>query len=57
MIKNFLHAYVWAKRHKIGLLLPKEVVAIMPYLQKGTSFIDIGAHAGSWSVPLAKGVP
>jgi FkbM family methyltransferase len=55
--KSWLHALVWSWRHLRGHYPADEAVAIAPFLQPTDDCIDIGAHAGSWSVPLAKLVP
>ena len=52
-MKSYLHALVWTKRHWQGIYTAWEVAFLKKYIRQTDVCIDIGAHAGSWSVPLA----
>jgi FkbM family methyltransferase len=54
MIKEWIHAIVWAKRHWGGVLTAPEVRILTKYIERTDTFIDIGAHAGSWTVPMSQ---
>jgi len=54
MLKEILHAIVWAYRHKTGQLVPTELATIAPWVQQGDTCIDIGAHGGAWLFPLSR---
>lgn len=52
-----LHALVWAIRHARKRLLPPEWDAVNELLTPCEWVIDVGAHAGSWAVSLARRYP
>ena len=56
-IKIWLHAGLWRWRHWRGRYLAEEAAAVSPYVGPGDICVDIGAHAGSWTKPLARMVP
>ena len=53
-MKTYLHALIWTKRHWQGLYEAWEIAYLKQYLKATDVSIDVGAHAGSWSVPLSK---
>lgn len=54
MLKETVHALVWAYRHLSGKLLPPELGVIAPCIKPGDICLDIGAHGGTWLVPLSR---
>lgn len=54
MSRSWLHACVWAVRHWRGTYLPVEARALVRLLNPHDVAIDVGAHAGSWTVPLSR---
>ena len=54
MIKQFLHAVVWTKRHLTGQYDVGEVAIMAGFIRPNEICLDIGAHAGSWTRPLSK---
>jgi FkbM family methyltransferase len=56
-MKTTLHAVLWWWRHRRGRYLAEESSAIQPLIHATDICLDIGAHAGSWTLPLAKLVP
>jgi FkbM family methyltransferase len=55
--KTWLHAGVWLWRHLRGRYAAEEAAIISSFVAKGDICVDIGAHAGSWTRPLARMVP
>jgi len=55
--KECLHAALWLTRHVAGRYGTEELSAICHLIQASDICVDIGAHAGSWTRPLAKLVP
>ena len=53
-IKEIIHGIVWAKRNFLNEYKVKEIDVIRKYLRDDDICIDVGAHAGSWSIPLSK---
>jgi FkbM family methyltransferase len=56
MIREWIHAVVWFQRHLRGRMPVPELAQILPLLNPADTVVDVGAHAGSWSVPLARRV-
>jgi len=66
-MKKIIHSLVWFYRYKKGKIdreireiLSKVTIQdmyIKDFISKDDLIIDIGAHAGSWSVPLSELVP
>src|SRR5580704_8562929 len=56
-LKIFFHSRVWKWRHSKGVYVAAETIVIERLLMPTDTCIDIGAHAGSWTLPLAKMVP
>lgn len=54
MLKEVLHATVWTYRHMTHQLLPPELPTVTPWVNKGDTCIDIGAHGGAWLFPLSR---
>ena len=54
MIKLFLHAVVWTKRHLTGQYDVSEIAIVARFIGPEEICLDIGAHAGSWTRPLSK---
>jgi FkbM family methyltransferase len=55
--REFLHTLIWVKRHALGQMPADEVRALAGYLTPTDSVLDIGAHAGNWTVALSRMVP
>lgn len=53
-MKQALHAVVWMTRHLRGVYLPPEWAFVARHLSRDSVAVDIGAHAGSWSVPMSR---
>jgi len=53
-LKQFLHSFLWLKRHLFGQLKVDEIKVIKKYLKADDTFLDIGVHAGSWAIPISK---
>lgn len=53
-IKEIFHGIVWAKRNFLNEYKVKEIDVVKKYLREDDICIDVGAHAGSWSIPLSK---
>lgn len=56
-LKAWIHAVLWLLRHWRGQYQAEESVVISPMLARDDVCVDIGAHAGSWTRPLARLVP
>ncbi len=54
LVRAQLHGAVWAKRHRLRQLVDADLERLRPYMVDGTTLIDIGAHAGSWTVPMSQ---
>jgi FkbM family methyltransferase len=57
MIRETLHALLWAKRHTLGQMPVQEHAFFKRLINRDDVCIDIGAHAGSWTVPMSRWVP
>ena len=57
MLKEWIHALVWYQRHLRGTMPVPELAQVLPLLNPADTVVDVGAHAGSWSVPLGRRVP
>lgn len=57
MFREWLHAVVWYQRHVRGKLPVPELDIIRPLVSPDDTLVDVGAHAGSWLVPMSKWVP
>ena len=55
--RELLHVGVWTKRHLMHQTPVPEAAVLTAYLKPTDSVLDIGAHAGSWTVALANLVP
>lgn len=53
-LRQLLHAAVWTRRHLAGQLPARELSPLLRYLRPDDVFLDVGAHAGSWSVPASR---
>jgi len=53
-LRQALHAAVWTRRHLAGQLPAPELPPLIRYLQPDDVFLDVGAHAGSWTVPASR---
>jgi len=56
-LKAWVHAGLWLLRHWRGRYPAEESLVVGPMLAKNDLCVDIGAHAGSWTRPLARLVP
>jgi FkbM family methyltransferase len=56
-VKHLLHAIVWTRRHLAGRLPSPELTPLLPCLSADDVFLDVGVHAGSWTVPASRALP
>ncbi len=56
-LKEILHSFVWAKRHRFNQYSVSDAKLLVPYIKSTDILIDIGAHGGSWTVILSRLVP
>ncbi|MGI8617611.1 MAG: FkbM family methyltransferase [Gemmatimonadaceae bacterium] len=56
-MKRLLHALVWARRHRAGQLPAHELLPLLRLLAPDDVFLDIGVHAGSWTIPASRALP
>lgn len=49
-----LHAALWTRRHLTGQLRVPELPPLLPFLSEDDVFLDVGAHAGGWAVPISR---
>ncbi len=54
MIKQFVHAIVWTKRHLAGQYDVGEISSVARIIRPDEICLDCGAHAGSWTRHLSK---
>ena len=54
MLREAAHTLLWLKRHLTGGLRVPELPCLLPFLQSDDVFLDIGAHAGAWALPVSK---
>lgn len=52
-MKHLLHAGVWVRRHLAGRLPAPELRPLLPLLAPDDVFLDVGVHAGSWTIPAS----
>jgi FkbM family methyltransferase len=55
-LRKWIHAAVWYKRHKFGQLAVPEHGYLKRLIKPGDVCCDVGAHAGSWTVPMSQWV-
>ncbi len=53
-MRHLVHAVVWARRHMAGRLPAPELAPLLPLLAPDDVFLDVGGHAGSWTVPASR---
>jgi FkbM family methyltransferase len=53
-LRQFIHGILLTRRHITNRLEVKEIEVIKQFLQPPDVCLDIGAHGGAWSRPLAK---
>lgn len=53
-MRHLLHGLIWTRRHLAGALLVPELPPLLPYLDPGDVFLDVGVHAGSWAIPASR---
>lgn len=53
-MRTTIHSYLLAYRHLTGKLKVSAIAALLPRIPPEGVFIDIGAHGGSWTVPLSR---
>jgi FkbM family methyltransferase len=54
VLREAAHTLLWLKRHVSGGLQVPELRCLLPFLQPDDVFLDIGAHAGAWALPVSK---
>ena len=55
-VRKHFHAVIWWQRHRRGRLRVPELELLKPLIEETDVCADVGAHAGSWLVPLARWV-
>jgi FkbM family methyltransferase len=53
-LKHLLHALVWTRRHLLGQLPAPELWSLIRVLRPDDVFLDVGVHAGSWTIPASR---
>ena len=53
-MRELLHALVWTRRHLAGRLPACELQPLLRHLADDDVFLDVGVHAGSWTVPASR---
>lgn len=53
-MREAAHSLIWLRRHLSGALQVPELPCLLPFLQADDVFLDIGAHAGAWALPISK---
>ena len=53
-MRKILHSLLFAKRHIFKEVHVKEIDIFKKYIANDAVCIDVGAHGGSWSIPLSK---
>ena len=53
-VQRLLHALVWTRRHLAGQLAVPELPLLLPLLRANDVFLDVGARAGGWAVPVSR---
>lgn len=56
-LREVLHVAVWVKRHLRRALPAQGIERVRPHIAPDDVLLDVGAHAGSWTVPLSRMVP
>jgi FkbM family methyltransferase len=54
VLREAAHTLLWLKRHLSGGLRVPELPCLLPFLRPDDVFLDIGAHAGAWALPVSK---
>jgi FkbM family methyltransferase len=54
VVRHILHALVWTRRHLAGELAVPELSLLLPLLHPDEAFLDVGAHAGGWAIPVSR---
>lgn len=54
MLREGIHSLVWLRRHLSGALHVPELACLTPFLEPDDVFLDVGAHAGAWALPISK---
>jgi FkbM family methyltransferase len=57
MIRQNIHAVVWAYRHATGKLRAPELASVLKFIDPRKICFDVGAHGGAWSRGLARSLP
>lgn len=53
-MKAWLHSLVWTRRHLAGRLRVAELTPLLPLFAPDDVFLDVGSHAGSWTIPASR---
>lgn len=54
MLREAAHSLIWVRRHLSGELRVPELPCLLAFLQSDDVFLDVGAHAGGWAVPISR---
>lgn len=53
-LRTYVHAIVWSWRHITGQYIVRDLDFLRQFIDENSICFDIGAHAGSWAIPLAQ---
>ncbi|MEO6213077.1 MAG: FkbM family methyltransferase [Vicinamibacterales bacterium] len=53
-MRSLLHALIWTRRHLAGQLPARELTPLLRCLAPDDLFLDVGVHAGSWTIPASR---
>jgi FkbM family methyltransferase len=54
VLREAVHSLIWVRRHLSGELHVPELSSLTPFLQSDDLFLDVGAHAGAWALPISR---
>jgi len=54
VLKETVHSLIWVRRHLSGSLRVPELPCLLPFLEPSDVFLDVGAHAGAWALPISR---
>ena len=57
MLREGIHSLIWLRRHINGALRVPELGSLLPLLAPDDVFLDVGAHAGAWALPVSRTLP
>jgi FkbM family methyltransferase len=57
VLREAVHSLIWLRRHLTGALKVPELPCLIPFLRPDDVFLDVGAHAGAWALPVSRTLP